>query len=500
MPKGKVKKFIDKDNSVTFHLVHRSQQDPLITDENAPQRVLVPVDNEKHDKDPAKNNLKQKKKEEQEKYGIFFDDDYDYLQHLKDGNKLSVEWERVDEPSNSNKKKDDKEPPKINLPSSVFASSVEEKVGLLNKAAPVSGPRLDFDPDVVAAMDDDFDYDDPDNQLEDDFMQFANAEGELDEEDEGEYDSDASSGLFDISEEERDEVGSLDGPRYQFKEEETKSRFTEYSMSSSVIRRNENLTLVDEKFERVYEAYDEDQIGALDGEEIEGYVEDNSDYILQVAKDFQKEQEGDVNLLFEYPHKFLIYFLYIHTVSMSEVMKDRVKTIEAYSDSEEELEYVEVDERIRKKWDCESILSTHSTLYNHPKLLEDPKLKRERKIEINKRTGIPKGILGEQPGKLTAKNLARLSLGNEDERNPSAAARSIAETQKSYYSEISTRVKNETSDQRKERHRELKLYRKLRREERKENKLAFKEEKKCQEKILLNNKRNNFTAPNMIHA
>ncbi|CAG5108562.1 Similar to ltv1: Protein LTV1 homolog (Xenopus laevis), partial [Cotesia congregata] len=432
-PKGKVKKFIDKDNSVTFHLVHRSQQDPLITDENAPQRVLVPVDNEKHDKDPAKNNLKQKKKEEQEKYGIFFDDDYDYLQHLKDGNKLSVEWERVDEPSNSNKKKDDKEPPKINLPSSVFASSVEEKVGLLNKAAPVSGPRLDFDPDVVAAMDDDFDYDDPDNQLEDDFMQFANAEGELDEEDEGEYDSDASSGLFDISEEERDEVGSLDGPRYQFKEEETKSRFTEYSMSSSVIRRNENLTLVDEKFERVYEAYDEDQIGALD-------------------------------------------------------------------DSEEELEYVEVDERIRKKWDCESILSTHSTLYNHPKLLEDPKLKRERKIEINKRTGIPKGILGEQPGKLTAKNLARLSLGNEDERNPSAAARSIAETQKSYYSEISTRVKNETSDQRKERHRELKLYRKLRREERKENKLAFKEEKKCQEKILLNNKRNNFTAPNMIHA
>ncbi|KAH0562792.1 protein LTV1 homolog [Cotesia glomerata] len=481
MPKGKVRKFIEKDNSVTFHLVHRSQQDPLITDENAPQRVLVPVDSEKHDKDPAKKNLKQKKKEEQEKYGIFFDDDYDYLQHLKDGNKLSVEWERVDEPSNSNKKKDDKEPPKINLPSSVFASSVEEKVGLLNKAAPVSGPRLDFDPDVVAAMDDDFDYDDPDNQLEDDFMQLANAEGEFDEEDEGEYDSDASSGLFDISEEERDEVGSLDGPRYQFEEEETKSRFTEYSMSSSVMRRNDQLTLVDEKFEKMYSAYDEEQIGALDGEEIEGHVEDNSDYILQVAKDFQKQQQES-------------------TVSISELMKDRLKIIEAYSDADEELEHVEVDERIRNKWDCESILSIHSNLYNHPKLLEEPKLKRERKIEINKRTGIPKGILGEQPGKLTAKNLALLSLGNEDERNPSAAARSIAETQKSYYSEISTRVKNETSDQRKERHRQLKLYRKLRREERKENKLAFKEEKKCQEKILLNNKRNNFTAPNTIHV
>lgn len=43
MPKGKTKKFIDKKNSVTFHLVHRSQRDPLIADETAPQRVLVPI-------------------------------------------------------------------------------------------------------------------------------------------------------------------------------------------------------------------------------------------------------------------------------------------------------------------------------------------------------------------------------------------------------------------------------------------------------------------------
>lgn len=39
-PKTK-KKFIDKKTSVTFHLVHRSQQDPLITDETAPQHVLL---------------------------------------------------------------------------------------------------------------------------------------------------------------------------------------------------------------------------------------------------------------------------------------------------------------------------------------------------------------------------------------------------------------------------------------------------------------------------
>jgi len=33
--------------------------------------------------------------------------------------------------------------------------------------------------------------------------------------------------------------------------EDTKSRFTDYSMSSSIIRRNENLKLIDDQFEQV---------------------------------------------------------------------------------------------------------------------------------------------------------------------------------------------------------------------------------------------------------
>lgn len=38
-----------------------------------------------------------------------------------------------------------------------------------------SGPRLDMDPDIVAALDEDFDYDDPDNILDDDFIVKANS-------------------------------------------------------------------------------------------------------------------------------------------------------------------------------------------------------------------------------------------------------------------------------------------------------------------------------------
>jgi len=35
------------------------------------------------------------------------------------------------------------------------------------------GPQLDWDPDVVAGLDVDFDFDDPNNILEDDFVTIA---------------------------------------------------------------------------------------------------------------------------------------------------------------------------------------------------------------------------------------------------------------------------------------------------------------------------------------
>ena len=35
------------------------------------------------------------------------------------------------------------------------------------------GPHLDWDPDIVAGLDVDFDYDNPDNILEDDFVAIA---------------------------------------------------------------------------------------------------------------------------------------------------------------------------------------------------------------------------------------------------------------------------------------------------------------------------------------
>ena len=40
-----------------------------------------------------------------------------------------------------------------------------------------SGPQPNWDPDIVEALDDDFDFDNPDNQLDDDFISKAMAPG-----------------------------------------------------------------------------------------------------------------------------------------------------------------------------------------------------------------------------------------------------------------------------------------------------------------------------------
>lgn len=151
-------------------------------------------------------------------------------------------------------------------------------------------------------MDEDFNFDDPNNELEDNFMELAMGgdgiieEGDdeewEDEDDEENYSSDNAA----YSDEEDDEVGPLPNRKQnfpKFDDEETKSRFTEYSMSSSVIRRNEQLTLLDDRFEKFYENYDDPEVGPLDCEEIEGHVDIDDTMLLQLTKDFEKKSRSD---------------------------------------------------------------------------------------------------------------------------------------------------------------------------------------------------------------
>lgn len=464
MPHRKKKSFIEKKKAVTFHLVHRSQRDPLAADEKAPQHVLL----------PATKVEAEKRREEQRQFGVFFDDDYDYLQHLKEAtgqnelvasgpphaDRRQVRFHDEDEENEEEEQGDAEAAPAatLHLPSSVFASEFEEEVGLLNKAAPISGPRLDMDPDIVAALDEDFDYDDPDNVLDDDFVCKANsASGAVD--DEGEEDEDDSDEWEDTDEEgDFDSDGGLSGdedggggrrPEFLFSDEETKSRFTDYSMTSSVMRRNEQLTLLDDRFEKFYEQFDDDEIGALDNAELEGFIEPDSARLEEIIKDYfvQKEKE------------------YLRPDDLGPKELPVVKE-EEEDEEEEEMETVVVGPP-EEKWDCETIISTYSNIYNRPKVIEEPA--KPKPIRVSSKTGIPLGVLPARG--MTSKQEERMIRINDSD-----------------LPRVSTqpRSKEETKEERRARKQAIKEERKERRVEKKANRTAFKEEKARQEKQMLN--------------
>lgn len=294
------------------------------------------------------------------------------------------------------------------LPSSVFASEFEEDEGLLRKAAPHLGPRPDLEPEIVAALDNDFDFENPDNELEDNFMELAMGDVNDDEivDYDGEYEecSDIDSNFEDDSfdgddDDDVDENGDRLAPlrrhnRFKnFDDEETKSRFTEYSMSSSVIRRNEQLTLLDDRFEKFFENYDEPEIGALDCEEIEGHVEMSGDLLNQCMIELKRDPND-----LPYDKKW---------------DEKRIKKILEEESSEEEMVEIEVEEdQPDKKWDCESVLSTYSNAYNHPKVISEPRRRKASKIVINPKTGVPMNVFNGENSQLTLKSVAKFNTEN----------------------------------------------------------------------------------------
>ncbi|XP_050717580.1 protein LTV1 homolog [Eriocheir sinensis] len=546
----KGKRFLDKRRDVlhTFKVVSRSQRDPLVADPSAPQAVLQPTEGDASEKS------------EQEKYGIFFDDDYNYLQHLR-GVREAVNWDdedlevytiRCEDPQAGKKELRGK---KLLLPSSAFESFVEEPIGLLNKAAPVTGPRPELDPDVVAGLDDDDIFNDnaalgpdDDDALPDNFVMMLNAneppdgddgewedyeEEEEDEEGEGEddgempalegdedglqtsrihvydlptsslaklsayrekaqdegYDADEeerdfSSDFNDSDDEGRDVLASLGGPfdssfhhspSRGFEEEDTKSHFTNYSLTSSVLPRKDLLTTLDDCFEEKFvREYGEEQVGALDGEDIEGFVGEESPLFRQALLHSKKKLQDDT---LEDQDRIIKWI---------KDMQDRRGSQE--DEEKEEVELWDGADHPKERWDCESILTLNSTLYNHPRTITDPP--RRKKIAVDPRTGVPLN----NPEEYGLSGLTRRNLAHHDKANDGSGegeAQPDTQTLITSMSAISIRPPGETSAERRCRKKALKELRRERRIEKKLNRAAFKDEKKRQEKILMNNRYNN---------
>ena len=356
------KKFIDPKNerTATFALIHRSQKDPLAADSDAPQRLLQPILSKEED---------QKRKAEEREFGVFYEDDYDYLQHLKSRKEVAYDFDDMDkfvmESGQAEEKSKPEKKSNLKLPDVVFASKEEEEIGLLNKAAPHKGPLLDWDPDIVETLDDDFkhetvftlkdleglDENEDDNEDTEGDLDMILADAQdpdaqvLVESDEySDYDSDEA----------LDEVGSLEGGFSNFSEEETKSKFTNYSMSSSVIRRNDPLQLLDDKFDNFMDGYGDEDIGGCEGEELEGYQKPDSVVMKHMVNEFEKAQQEKRQDLIEAERP---------NIDIDE------------DDSDENVVIEEVEEEPEDKFDCESILTTYSNIYNHPKLISEPRNK-----------------------------------------------------------------------------------------------------------------------------
>jgi len=481
--------FIDKKTAHKFNVVHRSQRDPLQADAESSQHVLVPAGTAGMSDGAGATD---DRTEDKTKYGIYYDDEYDYLQHLRPrGEGMLIMAEDI-APKPKPKPKDDCFGV-LNLPDEVLPSKYEESIGMLNKGVLPRGPQPDWDPDIVACLDDEIDMDDEDNFLQDDFIKMANAEnmedfcgegGDYDDgynyagtvlqegryipgdmpdlegmddpglnslytnvgkAEKGENDSDADSTQNFYSDQELSDFEDDNS------EEETKSRFTNYSMTSSVIRRTKGLKILDDRFERLMEEYDEEEIGPVDHEEMTGTFSIHHDLMDNIMEEFIQD------------HTKIPISEAVDVEEETDIRDAEKSDGEENVDDDDKL-FEGFEKREKPDWDCESIISTYSNIYNHPKIIDEPKL-----IKLDK-SGIPMGVLKD---KQTEKQ--RQQNEEDDTRE-----------EEQHISLSNIRKKNETAEEKKARKQEVKMFRKERRAEKKDNKMFFKDEHRKQEKISMN--------------
>ncbi len=84
----------------------------------------------------------------------------------------------------------------------------------------------------------------------------------------------------------------------------SKTKYTNYSMTSSVIRRNQGLQNIDDHFDKVFDQYDDHDIGPLDNYHINqqgASIQD--DLVKQTVEQFEQQQMQTYEFILEYRNK-----------------------------------------------------------------------------------------------------------------------------------------------------------------------------------------------------
>lgn len=473
------KKFIDKKKATTYNLVYRSQEDPLAFEEGGSERVFIEANGRRGNRDHGKGKEADQTVEQslrdmqldgmddedpdldQEQqagkaalYGIYLDDrDYDYTKHLRSvgtGGGVLLDVPQKKKPKTSGIQILDKEDEEISasgqsskravLPAEVLPS--QHRMDIKTEGIPL-GLQLDMDEDVretmMALEDDDLE------EFEDDLLDKLNAdtppEGEEYEEYEGDGDDDGDED-FDPEDvfahirrlkerkmlrksgaagygSESDYSGSdnddNDDAHQRWRSSRTES--TGFSMSSSAMYRNENLSLLDKQFDALEAMYEHEDTDSEDerydenGRYIPEYDEDGNAKPISTRTDFENVMD-DFLQSYELTGKKMQQVLEGSTgtdkldttrdalldedktreESKKELLKTGMRIIEESNartrkqDDEELNEMLKANEKKRTPWDCQTILTTYSTLDNHPSTIYE---ERAPKINISRKTGFP---------------------------------------------------------------------------------------------------------------
>ncbi|KAF9433071.1 hypothetical protein BGZ76_009919 [Entomortierella beljakovae] len=591
-------RFIDRKNARHFHLVHRSQRDPLSRDDTAPQRVLrevIPANlvgkvkiPEDYDDDPFEDeeegsdedvqgdginygtydrsiedvellettsaSKKKKPVKDESKIGeaalmglmgAEFNDGYDYTQHMKEIGRSSdavfvaapktVAQEKkaaqsrgiqfTDSSAAQEMAKDDagkstasRKSKKLNLPSEVLPSKEELDFSDVYQSAVPIGLQPDMPFDIRQTLEALEDEAFVDGELDEAFFDDLDGEGgdfefedEDDYSDEEEEEESATGWEADFKKFKKERKYASDDDSYEGSDDghsqvSKSSRrpggasASTFSMSSSAMFRNENLTLLDERFDKIEREYeddslDEDEAHDLNAEEMrkdfDSILDDFLDKYEIVGSKMVPKLEGvsSSNKLSTIRNALL--------VDEGEDEKSVATTVggtrrprKAHGEdlaTELQTDFRSRAEKLRDSWDVQTILSTYSNLDNHPGLIKE---RHQRRIHIDPKTGMP----------IVTEVLSKKALQRRKEIEEAEAAAAIGGNSDDEFSDEEEefeeaenlgvkRNKEETKEEKKARKEAIKAEKRNRRETKKATKTAFASEKSRQEKVMKNLKK-----------
>lgn len=497
-------------------LSERSLRDPKSLDSEAPQHVPIKL--------PSKTASKTGQEKSYEKFlGIEFDDDTDYLQFMKS----NPEEEETEQPGFMTIE----EVHNMQLGKDLMGDYVDPEVAFMleDQFDDVKGEFVNDKYEVVRTMKDleneeeENAEDDIDNLMGD--LMNGPSEEEIAEENGGNIASteentrimDWMSGETSMPKyksnlkqrnhmaiPEDQEIEDFSGSENFNEFDDRKTTFTQYSMSSSVMKRSEHLTQIDDTFESVVETlYQDEDMGDLEFEAEDIHIvseEANESAVYRLLKIHDDQVQENIPIHGEQmdPEEEMKDELIRKTLELQSRQKD---VGDNYDPGEDLIKEMEKGKAPKPQYDCESILSTKSNLFNRPKFVDESKtlLKNQKmsKIQLNK-MGLPMGPGASFKQLKKAQKQMDMNNNNNDDNSDNDSVGNCGDSGDNMsqmtsltvlLSEASVRNKNETPAERKQRKQLVKELRKARREERKNTRVAFREEGIKQAKADINRSR-----------